>query len=484
MTRVLAVASEVFPLVKTGGLADVVGALPAALAPHGVEMKVLVPGYPAVMRALAGASDMHVYASLFGGPATLRAGTAGGLDLIVLDAPHLFDRQGNPYLGPGGADWLDNWKRFAALSLAAADLGRGAVPGFVPALVHAHDWQAALVAAYLHFSGGAVARSILTIHNLAFQGAFPAAIFPELQLPAEAFALDGVEYYGGVGYLKAGIRFADAVTTVSPTYAEEICTPAGGMGLDGLLRGRRDKLHGIVNGIDVDVWNPETDTQIARNYTAGRLQAREANKRALEERFALDSDDSLIFCVISRLTLQKGMDILAASLDGLVATGARLVVLGSGDAALEGLFRAGGERHQGRIGVATGYDEALAHLIQAGADAILIPSRFEPCGLTQFYGLRYGCVPVVARVGGLADTIIDANDAALSAKVATGIQFLPVEAGALAGAMRRALALFADRPAWRSLQKRGMRSDVSWSKSAARYASLYRGLTSEPAGLA
>lgn len=477
MINILAVASEVFPLVKTGGLADVVGALPSALAGHGVKMRVMVPGYPAIMTAVKNAEPVWTSKHLFGGAARLLAGRSHGLDLLMLDAPHLFDRPGNPYLGPDGADWPDNWKRFAALSQVAAVVGRGAIESFVPAIVHVHDWQAALAAAYLKTGEKTDARVVLTIHNLAFQGNFPVTIFPELGLPQSAFALDGVEYYGGVSFLKGGLQYSDAITTVSPTYADEICTPAGGMGMDGLLRARRSVLSGIVNGIDTDVWNPGEDDNLLANYDTAGLASRAKNKREIENRFALRSGTGPIFCVVSRLAWQKGMDILGACIDGLVSAGGRLAVLGSGEAALEGLFRAASARHRGSVGVVTGYDESLAHLLQGGSDAILVPSRFEPCGLTQFYGLHYGCIPVVARVGGLADTIIDANDAALSAGVATGIQFFPVEAGALMGAINRAIGLYTnDIKAWRNMQKRGMKSAVSWGKSAARYAALYKGL--------
>ena len=335
MIPVLAVASEVFPLVKTGGLADVVGALPAALAGHGVEMRVLVPGYPAVMAAIKPGEPLWRAKDLFGGPARLVAGRAHGLDLLVLDAPHLFDRPGNPYLGPDGKDWPDNWKRFGALSFVAGEVGRGAVPAFVPAIVHAHDWQAALVAAYLRTGEKTATRTVLTIHNLAFQGNFPATVFADLKLPSSAFAIDGVEYYGGVSFLKGGLQFADAITTVSPTYAEEICTPAGGMGLDGLLRARRAVLTGIVNGIDTEVWNPATDPNLVATYDSATLPARAANKREVENRFALKSGSGMIFCVVSRLAWQKGMDILGACIDGLVAGrgaagGARLRRCGAG----------------------------------------------------------------------------------------------------------------------------------------------------------
>jgi starch synthase len=316
----------------------------------------------------------------------------------------------------------------------------------------------------------------MTIHNLAFQGNFGAAVFAELGLPAAAFSIDGVEYYGGVGYLKGGLQLADALTTVSPTYAREICTPEAGMGLEGLLRARRDVLTGILNGADTDVWDPETDGNLTATYNAARIRLRDLNKRAVEDRFGLRAGDGMIFAVVSRLTWQKGIDILAASIDPLVARGARFAILGSGEAALEGLLKSAAQRHPGQVGIVSGYDEALSHLVQGGADAIVLPSRFEPCGLTQFYGLRYGCVPIVARVGGLADSVIDANDAALSAGVATGLQFLPVETSALEAALGKALDLYAEARTWQTMQKRGMRSDVSWTKSSAHYAALYRRL--------
>ena len=482
MIRVLAVASEVFPFVKTGGLADVVGALPHAVKVHGIEMRVMVPGYPAVMAALAHGEVVHRFAGLQGGDATLIAATARGLDLLVLDAPHLFDRPGNLYLGSNGADWPDNWQRFAALSFAAAEAGRGRIPAFVPDVVHCHDWQAALAAVYLRHSDGVPAKSIVTIHNLAFQGKFGARVFASLGLPAAAFSIDGLEYYGGVGYLKGGLQFTDAITTVSPTYAKEICTPEGGMGLDGLLRARRDVLTGILNGADTDIWDPQTDANLTATYNAGRLRLRALNKRAIENRFGLKAGDGPIFCVVSRLTWQKGIDILAATIDALVARGARFAILGSGDVALESLLRAAAARHRGQVAMISGYDEPLSHLLQGGADAIVVPSRFEPCGLTQFYGLRYGCVPIVARVGGLADSIIDANDAALSAGVATGLQFLPVDVATLEATLIRAVELHREPRTWQILQKRGMKSDVSWAKSSRHYAELYRRLAGRAEG--
>jgi starch synthase len=472
--KVLAVASEIYPLVKTGGLADVTGALPSALAHHGIEVATLVPGYPAVLEALAGAQVVKETGDQSGGAARIRKGHLHGLDLLVLDAPHLFRRDGNPYQGPDGRDWPDNAERFAALSRTACEIAQGAIPAFTPDLVHVHDWQGGLTAAYLHFAGGP--ESVITLHNIAFQGRFPAAVFPSLGLPPQAFAIDGVEYFGGVSYLKAGLQYADAITTVSPTYASEILTAEYGMGLEGLLRRRQRDLTGIVNGIDTAVWNPAIDPMIPQHYGAGRLEGRQANKRAVEARFGLDHGEGPLFAGVSRLTHQKGMDLLAAAVDRLIERGARLAVLGSGDQGLEAALTGKAARHAGRVGIVTGYDEPLAHLLQAGADAIVIPSRFEPCGLTQLIGLRYGCVPVVARVGGLADTVIDANEAALAAGAATGIQFSPVTQGALEGALERAIGLYRDKASWQSMQHAGMKADVSWTRSAQRYAELFRSL--------
>lgn len=479
--KILAVASEIYPLVKTGGLADVVGALPGALGRHGFSVRTMIPGYPAVLSALEGRSAVHRFDDLFGGAATVSAGQAKGMDLFVLDAPHLFGRPGNPYLAPDGKDWPDNALRFAALGYAGAEMCRGIAPRFVPDVLHAHDWQAALGAAYLRYGPPCATRSVITIHNLAFQGRFPAAIFAQLNLPAPAYAIDGIEYYGGVGYLKGGLQCADAITTVSPTYAREICTPDGGMGLDGLLRSRQSALHGIVNGIDTTVWDPAADGHIAAIYDARRLGRRAVNRRAIEQRFGFEPSGGLLYCIVSRLTGQKGMDLVVEAIDTLVLAGARLALLGRGDAALETAFASAAKRHPGRVGVVLDHDEPLSHLLQAGSDAILVPSRFEPCGLTQLYGLRYGCVPVVSRVGGLADTVIDANDAALSAGVASGVQFAPVDQPALVNALGRTAALFRDQRRWRDMQRRGMRADVSWQRSAGQYAALFRGLCGIPA---
>jgi starch synthase len=475
--RLLSVASEIFPLIKTGGLADVAGALPAALTAEEIGVRSLIPGYPAVMAALAEAESVQNFPAFFGGSARLLAATAAGLDLLVLDAPHLYDRPGNPYVGPDRRDWPDNAARFAALAEAAARIGRGQVPAFVPDILHLHDWQAALAPALLHYGGGPRPPTVLTVHNLAFQGRFPQNILPAIGLPPAAFAVDGVEFFGDVSYLKAGLQFADRITTVSPTYAAEIRTPEAGMGLDGLLRQRAKVVSGILNGIDDTVWNPTEDQAIVARYGPRTLRLRTRNKAGLQRRLGLDADErALVIGVISRLSWQKGLDLLAAVLPGLIELKVQLALLGAGDKDLEDTFAAAAARHRGRVGVVIGFDEGLAHLIQAGADAVLVPSRFEPCGLTQLCALRYGAIPVVARVGGLADTVIDANEMALAAEVATGVQFAPVTADSLYDALSRTAALFADPPAFRRMQLNGMASDVSWRKPAQRYAKLFHDL--------
>jgi starch synthase len=413
----------------------------------------------------------------------LGARSPDGSDLLLVDAPHLYDRVGGPYLDATGQDWPDNAQRFAALSMVAARLGRGLLQGFRPDIVHAHDWQAGLAPAYLALFGGRRPATVQTVHNLAFQGQFPPRLLGELHLPSSAFVPESLEYYGQIGFLKAGLNYADRITTVSPTYAREIRTPEGGMGLDGLLNARGDRLIGIVNGIDMTIWDPANDPLLASNYTADRLDGRAPNKTALRARFGLDEDASPVFCMITRLSWQKGIDLLLDSAPYLVEAGGQLAILGAGDIQTEGAYARLAERHPGRVGCMFGYSEEIAHLLEAGSDAILIPSRFEPCGLTQLYGLRYGCVPVVSRVGGLADTVVDANDAACNAGVATGIQFFPVTTSALRDAVRRTLALHEDRDAWTRMQQNGMRSDLGWARRAGIYADLYRKLV-EKGGMA
>lgn len=476
--QVLAIASEIYPLVKTGGLADVAGALPLALKPLGIHTRTLIPGYPSVLAVVTGAVVCHRFENLLGEEVAVLAVEHKGLDLLILDAPALFDRPGGPYVDPEGVDHVDNWRRFAALSKAGAEIAAGVMEGWRPDLVHAHDWQAAMTPVYMRYSIVPEVPSVLTIHNVAFQGQFTSGIFGRLDLPSHAFSIEGVEYYGDIGFLKGGLRTTHAITTVSPSYADEILTPEVGMRMEGLIASRIAALHGIVNGIDTNVWDPASDPMIAENYSASILKRRAVNRRAVAGHFSLVDDIGPIFCVVSRLTWQKGMDLLADVADEIVERGGKLVILGSGDVVLEDALLAAADRHPGRIGIVIGYNEPLSHLMQAGSDAILIPSRVEPCGLTQLYGLRYGCIPIVARTGGLVDTVIDANEAALSARVATGFQFTPINADGFRQALRRVFKAWGDPKIWARLQKQGMKSDVSWESSATRYADLYFSLLS------
>ncbi len=466
MKKVLSVASECAPLIKTGGLADVVGALPGALAPLGIEMRTLLPGYPAVMDALVGADTVAEVADLFGGAARLLSGEAAGLDLLVLDAPHLFDRGAGIYLNDDGVDWPDNPERYAALCRVAADVAGGALGEWRPDLVHCHDWQAGLVPYYLKRSGVPV-PSVLTIHNIAFQGLVPMARAKVLGIGKGDLTREGVEYWGQISALKAGLVWADRLTTVSPTYARELMTSDFGMGLDGVLQMRKADLSGILNGLDLDVWSPEVDSHI-QTYKTPRGKA--ANKKALRGEFGLPEADGPLCVVVSRLTEQKGLDLLLDALPALLDRGGQLALLGSGDPALEKAFA---KYDHPYVATRIGYDEALSHRMMAGGDAILVPSRFEPCGLTQLYGLQYGTLPIVALTGGLADTVIPATPATMAKQVATGLQFHPVTADALSNALMQLCDLFAVPKLWSKMQRNAMAQPVGWAPSAAAYAALY-----------
>lgn len=486
--RILYVTPEIFPLLKTGGLADVSGALPAALRAAGEDVRLLLPGHPAVLAGLGELTEVQGnLAGLPGldaaGGARIRLGTApDGVPAYVLDAPSLFNRPGNPYLGPDGKDWPDNALRFAALSWAAACFvghGAGADPLWRPDVIHGHDWQTGLAPAYLALRRDrfAAAASVLTIHNIAYQGQFDAALLGWLGLPAAAYHPDGLEYYGGLGFLKAGCRYADRLTTVSPSYANEIQTDEQGMGLQGLLTHRADALTGILNGVDGQVWDPATDSHLPARYDADDIAGKATCKAALQQEMGLMVESGApLACVISRLTWHKGLDLVLAAADRWVGWGGQLAVLGTGEPGLEEGFRQLARRHPGRIAVHIGYDEGLSHRVQAGADVIFVPSRSEPCGLTQLYGLKYGALPLVRRTGGLADTIIDANAAALADGVATGFQFVNANEQELVWAMRRAVGLYRRPDVWAALRRRAMTRDFGWSGPAAAYQTLYHGL--------
>lgn len=477
--RVLFVSSEAAPLIKTGGLADVSAALPGALRRIGVDARLLLPGYPQVLAALPHAryaTDLHGFNGL--PPARLLAAELpNGVPLWVIECAELYQRGGGPYQDDARLDWPDNAQRFGLLSRVAALLGCADTPlSWHPDVVHCNDWQAGLAPAYLHFARGA-APSMMTIHNLAFQGIFPPHSVQALGLPPACFSPEGVEYYGNLSFLKAGLFYAHHITTVSPTYAQEIQHEPLGFGMQGLLAVRHDQLTGILNGIDSVDWNPATDPHLARNYDAASLGKKAANKRELQKRMGLAVDEEVpLFGVVSRFTYQKGIDVILELLPRLLEMPAQCVLLGSGEAALQQAALDLSHRHRGMLGAYIGFDEALSHLIEAGADMFLMPSRFEPCGLNQMYSQRYGTPPLVHATGGLADSVVDCSAATLADGTASGFMCTEVTPASLWGAVQRAVAAYRDRKTWRAIQKNGMAKDFGWEKSAAEYAAIYRRL--------
>jgi starch synthase len=472
VTNVLFIVSECAPLVKTGGLADVAGALPKALADHGVHVRVLLPGYRTVLAQVQTSKVVAEHSDLFGGPAKILAVKIADLDLLILDAPHLYNRDGAIYGDATGSDWSDNPERFAALCKVGASIAADGIDGWRPDVVHGHDWQAGLTPEYMRGTNTTV-PFVFTIHNIAFHGNAPAEKLATLGLDPSRFKSDSFEFWGQISALKAGLIGADRINTVSQTYAEELLTPDFGIGMDGVLRSRQADLSGIVNGIDLSEWNPETDRNI-KPFKAPTGKA--ANKQALRKTFKLGASSGPLCVLVSRLTEQKGIDLLLDALPVLLDNGGQLALLGSGDPKLEVALAKAAENHK-NLSVKIGYDEALSHQMMAGGDAILVPSRFEPCGLTQLYGLRYGTVPVVALTGGLADTVINASPAALARKVATGIQFFPINAQALSNAFVRLIDVFADKKMWRVLQRNGMKQPVGWKASSQAYKDIYDTLT-------
>lgn len=471
MSKILFVVSECAPLIKTGGLADVAGALPAALAAYGDEVRVMLPGYPAVLRQIPKAKDVAKIADLFGGPAVLREAQVAGLDVLVIDAPHLYARDGGIYLDSAGQDWHDNAERFAALSKAAAHVAAHGAAGWRPDIVHGHDWQAGLTPEYLRAAGADV-PFVFTIHNIAFHGNTGGERLSALGLDGARFNAEHFEFWGQISALKAGLMGADKITTVSRSYAEELLTPEFGLGMEGVLRHRQGNLVGIVNGIDLDVWNPATDPEITP-YT--RPSGKAANKAALRAEFGLSKSDGPLCVLVSRLSEQKGIDLLLGALPALLDRGGQLALLGSGDPRLEVALCEAAANHP-NVAVRIGYDEGLAHRMMAGGDVVLVPSRFEPCGLTQLYGLRYGALPLVTLTGGLADTVINASPAALANGVATGIQVFPITTQALANGFLRLNTLFRDTKTWRQMQRNAMRQPLGWHSAAAEYHAVYAGL--------
>jgi len=469
VARVLMVSSEAAPLAKTGGLADVVGSLPAALRSFGDEVAVLIPRYGSI--DLKGARRVYDPLSIYLGLARYEASlyqADAEYPFYLLDCPPLYDRKG--FYGEAGVDYPDNHIRFAVFARAAFAVARYL---FFTEIFHCHDWQTGLVPAYLRtapatdptFLG---VKTLFTIHNLGYQGLFPKAVLSDVALDPDVFRPDGLEFFGRVSYLKGGIAFADFLNTVSPTYAREIQTPEYGFGLDGALRARADVLTGILNGVDYTEWSPEVDPHIPANYSAADLSGKQVCKRRLVEEFGLPPEamERPVMGVVSRFTSQKGTDLICQVAGRIAAEDAYVVALGTGDPESEDLIRGAAAELPGRFAVRIGFDNPLAHRIEAGADMFLMPSRYEPGGLNQIYSLRYGTVPVVRATGGLDDTIEED----------TGFKFAEYSGEALLGAIRAAVQAFSDQDGWRQRMGRSMAKDFSWKASAAAYSALYRRL--------
>jgi starch synthase len=485
--RILFATSEVAPIIKTGGLADVSAALPAALFGMGVDIRILLPCYPQVVKAL---SDLQVIADFYANPPPgfadlppcrlLLGVLPSGVPLYILDCPEMFLRGGGAYQDEHGIDWSDNAQRFGLFSKVAALLASTATPlAWKPDILHCNDWQSGLAPAYLQYMQDP-APCVMTIHNIAFQGNFPASLMPELGLPWDCFKPEGVEFYGNLSFLKAGLYYADHITTVSPSYAKEIQTNVLGFGMQGLLAHRSDSLTGILNGIDTDEWNPAADGYLTHTYDAANLIGKTANKFELQRRLGLHIDPDIpVFGLVSRFAHQKGVDLVLEVAEKLIGLPAQLVLLGSGEAELQRTALSLAHRHSGKISAYVGFDEGLSHLIEAGADLFLMPSRYEPCGLNQMYSQRYGTPPVVHATGGLIDTVNDCNAATLAQGTASGFVFDSMDATSLLNAARRAVQAYKDNKTWAALQQNCMKKDFGWHKSATAYRRIYAQLMRE-----
>ncbi|MEQ1719803.1 MAG: glycogen synthase GlgA [Nitrosomonas sp.] len=482
--RVLFITSEIYPVCKTGGLGDVSAALPMALQHLQTDIKILLPGYPSVLQGVKYKKAVHEFNDLqHFPPATLLSGKLAlskteSLPVFVIDCPGLYVREGGPYLDAQGRDWPDNSLRFGLLSKIGAILSSDVSPlKWRPNIAHCNDWQSGLTPAYLHFHPGQKAATVMTIHNLAFQGVFAPGTVIQLGLPSSSFNIEGVEYYGNLSFLKAGVYYAEHITTVSPNYAQEIQSEPLGFGMQGLLTTRNDKLTGIVNGIDTDKWNPETDTYLAKNYSGEKLSGKIVNKKALQQHMGLDIDDDIpLLGVISRLSYQKGTDLLIQIAPELVKLPAQLVILGSNHVELEQQLMLLAKMYPHAIAVQTGFDEALSHLIEAGADCFLMPSRFEPCGLNQMYSQHYGTLPIVHATGGLLDTVVNYTPSSLTKGTASGFLFHPITLDSLLKAIQFAIDTYQNKKTWRKLQRNAMSKDFSWQASAIAYQEIYRSL--------
>ncbi|HJW71367.1 MAG TPA: glycogen synthase GlgA [Geothrix sp.] len=468
--KILFVASELFPYVKVGGLGDVMAALPRALIALGADVRLLIPAYPTLRAAVDIQEETAAFPDLMGGgPARLLRAQAPGLPLYLLDQPAFFDRPGNPYLHPE-----DLALRFGALSWAAAHLGRaGDAEGWRPDILHGHDWPTGLMPAYVAYGAGPRPGTVMTIHNIAYPGRFPGFLLDDLLLPRHAFTPEGVEFHGDIGFLKAGLRLADRLSTVSPTYAQEI-QRSDGHGLDGLLTHRNDSLRGILNGVDHDTWSPAKDPYLVSHFDLKHPSRRTPNRPDFQRSMGLQEDLAApLFATVSRMDPLKGLDLVLENVDHLVSRGAQLAVIGSGDPLAEAAFLRASQKYPGRVAAFIGYDEGIAHRAFAAADVLMVPSRQEPCGLTQLYAQAYGALPLVRRTGGLADTVVGVTPETLANDTATGFQFDAANGWVLGQTINTALDLFADPAAWRRVQRRAMAADFSWEAPARAYLDLY-----------
>lgn len=478
--RVLFTTSEVFPLIKTGGLADVSGSLPAALQHLGVDIRILVPGYSTVLSQLTPLTHLAHLANLpVVGQAELLLGTIKDtqVKVMVIKSASLYERAGGPYADANGMEWLDNPVRFGTLSKVAALLSgeNSPIKDWLPDVVHCNDWQTGLTPAYMKLTEHSKSKSMISLHNMAFQGCYAPSWLPTLALPSTHFTTEGFEYYGQLSFLKAGIFYADSISTVSPSYAKEIQTPEFGFGLEGLLSKRGDEIKGILNGIDTEEWNPATDEHLASHYSASKLAGKAEVKRALQEKLGLQTNaDAPLLGVVSRLTHQKGLDMLVPIMPQLLDAGCQLALLGGGESELENAFRHSARNNLGRVSVTIGYNEPLSHQIMAGSDMFIMPSRFEPCGLNQLYGLAYGTPPIVNATGGLADSVINTNIISFKYKTANGFVMSEPSPASLLSCIKEALNVYQhDAAAWKQIQKNGMAQNLSWDKSALEYLAEY-----------
>ena len=476
MKKILFVTSEAHPLIKTGGLADVSGSLPKALAGLGVDIRLIMPKYQAIktVEEVYYKSTVQVNNTDVNILETRLPGTQ--LLVWLIDCPEFFDTPGNPYVDEQGNAWANSAERFALFCRIAVEvsMNRGYLD-WTPDIIHCNDWQSGLIPALLSLETSRPA-TVFTIHNMAYQGLFPKTTWAALNLPKQLWNPDGVEFNGMLSFIKGGLAYSDRITTVSPTYAREIQTAEFGYGLEGLLSYRNDVLIGIINGIDAEQWNPATDSAIKERYDISTLTKKQLNKTALQNKLSLPVGNIPVFALVSRLVEQKGIDLVLECLPEMLTLPLQFVLLGSGDKPFEQQLTDFAETYPDKIAVTIGYNEALAHLLEAGADIFLMPSRFEPCGLNQLYSQRYGTVPIVRNTGGLADTVVDALPETLRNNTATGFVFNEATAGTLMETIKRALIIYSQPETWKQLQTSGMQKDYSWNKSAKEYMALYEQL--------